>query len=96
MEKKKLTSKELMLISTELIRNFLNQFNVPNEIRAKLVRGISFGYKKDRNAIVELYMPGETPSDAIILVTYCINKFSGEYQEEILQKNLQLLSSISM
>ena len=87
---KKLQKAQLEEKARQLTQNTLKEYEIPREYRNKVTLGIS---EEKEKIIFELYVPGEKPSDAIVISTVTINKTTGE--EKIKISNLRLLEASS-
>jgi hypothetical protein len=69
------TLEELEAIAAMATRKSLEGYEIPEEIKANLVRGVMFD-GDDR--IFELYVPGERPEDAKVISAVRINSLTGD------------------
>jgi len=75
--KKRIALKVLQETARQLTFEGLKKFVIPQEIRNKLVLGTLFD---GDTRIFELYIPGERPSDAVVISRVRVNSLSGEIE----------------
>ena len=89
---KRLKLTELRERARILTYETLNDYEIPDDIEAKITLGIGFD-GEDR--IFELYIPGERPEDAIVISSARLNSFTGEGTVEVfLRKKTSLRSEL--
>ncbi|MGC3991664.1 MAG: hypothetical protein QM796_18635 [Chthoniobacteraceae bacterium] len=81
MSKKKYSLDELQERARQMTLATLKNYVIPHSYREKMVLGVSF--EKDER-IFELYVPGEKPSDAIVISRAVLNSITGQGTVEII------------
>lgn len=71
---------ELTDIAYRLIAGAFANHEVPRELRSRWVLGSEFD---NDHAIFELYVPGETPRDAVLLSRVRLDRVTGEGSVEV-------------
>ena len=84
---------ELRALAMEMSRRALEDYPpFPPALKAQLTLGTTF---EPTETIFELYLPGETPSDAIVLVSVAMDKRTGDGTVEIREENWRRLGLLS-
>ena len=73
-------------IARQLTFEALKGFTIPDEIRDKVTRGVMF---EGIYRLFELYIPGDRPSDAVLISRVRINALSGKAEGPVEVFNLQ-------